>query len=433
MKSLRNIFTIVFFSSLTLNSCLVIENQFSGLPPGIWRATLNLDSELIVKDEDKKFIASNKDNELPFNFEVVYPSPDSMNIILHNGDERIVVDEVLIGINKATSRDTLRINFPIYDSYIEGFFEEDIIEGRWVIPAKNNYSIPFLARYGQAHRFSTLNKGKAHDLEGKWKVLFGTEDEKSVYPAIGEFKQNGRIVTGTFMTETGDYRFLEGIVEGDKLYLSCFDGSHAFLFQADINPDGTLEGFFKSGKHYFTLWTAVKDENYTLPDPDSLTYLKDGFSEFDFSVLNEKGQEVTLEDDYFLGRPGIIQIMGTWCPNCRDETKFLVDYLAKNDLNIAVAAIAFERSSEFKNAIKAIKRYKEKMDIPYPIYFGGDLSKKGAAEKFPMLNAVISYPTLIFLNKDGEVIRIHTGFSGPATSAYRDFEKSFEETINKIK
>ena len=32
------------------------------------------------------------------------------------------------------------------------------------------------------------------------------------------------------MTETGDYRYLDGVVSGSKMYLSAFDGAHAFLF-----------------------------------------------------------------------------------------------------------------------------------------------------------------------------------------------------------
>jgi hypothetical protein len=42
-----------------------------------------------------------------------------------------------------------------------------------------------------------------------------------------------------------------------------------------------------------------------------------------------------------------------------------------------------------------------------------------------MLNKVISFPTSIYIGKDGKVKRIHTGFNGPGTgSYYSDYVKA---------
>jgi hypothetical protein len=49
-----------------------------------------------------------------------------------------------------------------------------------------------------------------------------------------------------------------------------------------------------------------------------------------------------------------------------------------------------------------------------------------------MLNQIVSYPTMIFIDKFGEVRRIHTGFSGPATSTYEDFKADFNLFINEL-
>ena len=49
---------------------------------------------------------------------------------------------------------------------------------------------------------------------------------------MGEFSQAGDSVAGTFLTETGDHRFLAGQVRGAEMYLSTFDGAHAFLYKA---------------------------------------------------------------------------------------------------------------------------------------------------------------------------------------------------------
>lgn len=51
------------------------------------------------------------------------------------------------------------------------------------------------------------------------------------------------------MTETGDYRYLEGVVNGNQLQLSTFDGAHAFLFTGTVT-DSTINGHFYSGNHW---------------------------------------------------------------------------------------------------------------------------------------------------------------------------------------
>jgi len=80
-------------------------------------------------------------------------------------------------------------------------------------------------------------------------------------------------------------------------------------------------------------------------------------------------------------------------------------------------------------------KLKNELGINYPVLLAqyGSSDKKKALEKFPMLNNIISYPTTIFLNRDKEVIKIHTGFNGPATGQkYVDFIKNFDQIIKNI-
>jgi thiol-disulfide isomerase/thioredoxin len=125
--------------------------------------------------------------------------------------------------------------------------------------------------------------------------------------------------------------------------------------------------------------------------------------------------------------------MGTWCPNCKDETVFLLDYLHKNpDPGFEVLGISFERHTDEAKAKEAIKTYKSKMNIPYAIVYGGSNNKQKASEVLPMLNQVVAFPTLIFLDEHNHVVAIHTGFSGPATTGYEKFKQEFEELVQKI-
>jgi thiol-disulfide isomerase/thioredoxin len=269
------------------------------------------------------------------------------------------------------------------------------------------------------------------DLNGEWETTFGVGDsipEK----AIGQFKQTGNQLTGTFRTETGDYRFLEGEMQADKVYLSCFDGTHAYLFEAKWQRGDTITGVFRSGKSAPTIWQAVRNPAFRLRKADSLTFLKPGYQTLDFKFKTPEGVEISPNMPEFQGKIKIIQIMGSWCPNCRDESRFLVGYLRDNpSVPVAVLGLAFERTPDKANEL--LKTYRAKMNIPYPIAIAGtSTNKEEAAKALPALNHVMSFPTTIFIDKKGMVRRIHTGFDGPATIEYPKFVQEFDAFVKKL-
>lgn len=423
-----------------IQGCITIDTAFEGLPPGQWRAVLKLDNRPKVSNKKGeplpelmglKFEEVSQ-GELPFTFEVVHTSPKDFHINIINGDERIRVDDITIGLDRQTAKDTVIINFPLYDSYIKAIFEERVMEGDWIVTNRGEYySIPFEAHHGRNHRFSTLKKTPKIDVSGKWEVTFSpTEDPEK---AIGEFVQEGNKVTGTFLTETGDYRFLEGEIQANKLYLSVFDGAHAFLFEAKILEDETMIGSFRSGKHYRVLWEAKRNENVKLTSANELTFLNEGYDKVEFEFENPEGKMISLNDERYKGKNKIVQIFGTWCPNCRDETDFLLDYLKrKNPKNLEVIALAFEKHKEKEKAMATIKRYRDKLEAPYEMVWAGPSNKKEAAKSLPMLNHILSYPTMIFIDKNDKVRKIHTGFSGPATSEFPAYKKEFEAFMEEL-
>lgn len=420
-----------FFIALVLLfvSCLKLGEPFKGLPPGIWRGVLFLSDVQEGFDEKSK-------GELPFNFEVVYDTPDSFHIVIHNGEERIVVDDIQMGIDRRTSHDTLWINFPVYDSHFRAKYEEDAIEGFWVARNRKDYQIKFTARHGQDFRFFQNPDPPAADLTGRWECRFEIESENPT-TSIGDFVQKGNYITGTFMSPTGDDRFLEGQVSGDRMLLSVFDGSHAYLYEAKILPDGQLTGIYRSGNHFKTYWEGKRNDTIQLidlGDPYSLTQMKQTGEKFSISLPDPEGNIVDLSASPYAGKPKIIQVMGTWCPNCRDETEFLLEYLKNNpDPGFEILGISFERHTDEQKARAAIATYRDKMKIPYTIVYGGSNNKDKASEVLPMLNKVMAFPTLLFLNASDEVVAIHTGFSGPATSGYEAFKTEFNALVEQMK
>lgn len=362
---------------------------------------------------------------LPFNF-TIKGSGESTTMEIHNAEEVITVDELLM------QEDSILIKFPVFDGYISGTFNYTLMNGHFLKDDLDR-SVPFKAEYGILERFPEVAPSTAN-ISGIWETEFQSEPGDS-YVAKGIFTQQNNIVKGTFRTTTGDYRYLEGVVDGDSLKLSTFDGSHAFLFLGKVS-DTLMTGSFYSGNHSKETFIAERNETFELPNPDSLTYLKDGYEKLDFSFPEDSGRMISLSDDYFKDKVTVVQLMGTWCPNCLDETKFLVDYAnSHTNKDLAFVALSFEYAKTKEDAFKSITRLRERIGVPYPILLAqfGSSSKEIAQEKLPMLNQIISYPTTIFIDKKGAVRKIHTGFNGPATGAkYEQFKENFDTFITAL-
>lgn len=375
---------------------------------GPWKATLE------VRDNKK----------LPFLMEVM----EDHSLRIFNAGETINVDEVTV------NKDSIVIKLPVFEGYIAGrFIDSMTISGSFVKKSLDRV-VPFTAKYGEQDRFEITSKSN-YDITGNWETVFSKDNEEDRYIAKGTFKQNGNIVTGTFRTTTGDYRYLEGVLNKDQLQLSTFDGAHAFLFTAQVT-DSTLNGYFYFGNHWKEPFVAKRNENFKLPSEDSLTFLKEGYDTLAFNFPDVEGNQISLKDERFKNKVVIVQIMGTWCPNCMDETKYYVEYLNKNKNNrTEFVALAFEYAKTKEKALKSIKRLQQKLKVTYPILLAqyGTSDKQKAQEKLPMLNHVLSYPTTIFIDKKGQVRKIHTGFNGPATGQkYVDFKKDFEGFVNQL-
>lgn len=428
---------LLIISSL-ISGCIRPKESYTSLAPGIWRGALKLSSipTLSLKDEIERYEKEgtkpvyDPEDELPFLFEVFYrPEDQKPYIEIINGTERIRIDEVYTGRNKNTAEDTVWIEFVAFDSHIRGIMKEGIIQGEWVARNRVNYTIPFVAHFGKKDRFLVVPSAPVTDLTGTWDCLFDLNLEKTE-KAIGEFKQIGASLTGTFRTESGDHRYLEGTVTGNKFFLSAFDGSHAYLFFGKITGDSLL-GTFKSGNHFLSVWTAVRNAEATLSSATQRN--KETGRPVQFNFLNPEGEIRSLKD--YDQEIKILQIMGTWCPNCYDETRFLMEYLNKNQgLDIAVIGLACERHRDTVKAMNAIRNYRKKLDVPYEILLAATTTSKPVVSKqLPFLDTILAFPTLVILDKNNKIHSIHTGFDGPATSKYPDFVKEFGETIQTIK
>ena len=365
----------------------------------------------------------NDSTELPFNFEVKYEL-EIYSVVFINGTERIPTYEITI------QKDSVFIHMPVFDSEFRCKNYGDSLKGIWINHARKEKNVvPFRAIANEARRF-LQPPTKPLQIHDRWKVTFepGTPDE---YFAIGDFNSFSGMTAGTFMTETGDYRYLDGYSAYGQFMVSCFDGAHAFLFVAKRSNDSLINGVFYSGIHGHETFIGVPDENFQLRNPDSLTFLKTGFTKLDFNFKNLEGKNVSLSDEKFKNKVVIIQIMGSWCPNCMDETKYLATfYDAYKKQGVEVVALAFERTDNFAKAVSNVSRMKTKFDAKYEFLITMKTGSSQASEALPMLNKVMAFPTTIYIDKKGNVRKVYTGFYGPATGD--NYTKYSEENVKFV-
>lgn len=354
---------------------------------------------------------------------------DGYAATLINGKERVPVGAV------TTEQYKLTLFFPAFNSTIDAALTDGVLTGTLQLVKRGGtvQSMPFRAEYAEGYTFSIESATPEIDFTGRWAVEFISEDGETS-SAIGEFVQDGTKLDGTFLTPTGDYRYLSGPVAGRTVQLSCFDGAHAFLFTATADETGALEGDFWSGTKWHERWNAHRDDNIDLPDPYKLTWIKDGYDGIVFEFPGLDGRQVSLDDDRFDGKVVIVTLAGSWCPNCQDEAAFLSPYFNDNkDRGLEIVTLMYEHLRDEKAAMKQIERFKAKHDIQYTLLYAGPSGKEEAQRTLPMLNRIVSFPTMIFIDRDGEVRHIHTGFSGPGTGEhYEDFKKEFSSFVDQL-
>lgn len=364
-----------------------------------------------------------------FHFDLVKESSKTV-LYLVNASERIRVEKVRI------TKDSVWIDMPVFES---AFRAKRISaarwEGQWIREGAQGFSgMPFAAFIQKSVPAKTIKKPLT-DITGRWSVRFLKPGNIS-RPAIAEWQQKGHTLHGTFLTPSGDYRYLSGVVDGDSMRLGTFDGAHAYLFTAHIKSDKEVDGgMYYSGAAATESWTAIKNDTATLPEL-ALMYLKEGEERLNFRFRDIDGKPVSINDARFKNKVVVVQLMGSWCPNCMDETAFLSGYYRKNhQRGIEIIGLAYEYSADRKHADNSIRKFKDRFKVPYPLLNTGvTVSDSLRTEKtLPQLTPIKSFPSTIFIGKDGRVARIKAGFEGPGTGIhYEEMKQDFENTVSRL-
>ena len=370
-------------------------------------------------------------NQIVFNMD--YSKVNGMHrIIIRNAGERLTVDSI------QQKGDSLLVEMPFFDSRLRlAIGNDNFISGTWTkATTAGEATMPVSATPGIHYRFVSSKGNPLYNISGRYAVQFKRPDGTN-RNSVAEFTQKGNILTGTFLNPSGDYRYLEGIVTGDSMMLSCFDGSHAYYFGAKISKSGKLtEGIYCSGVKSIENWSAVPDAKATVKEDAIMVYLKEGEDRLNFAFPDLDSNIVSINDSRFRSKVVIVQIMGSWCPNCMDETAFLSEYYRNNKVRgVEVVSLAYEYSKDFHRSEKTLRKLQSRYSVEYPMLITGatTIDSLKTEKTLPQLTPIKGFPTTIFIGKDGKVKKIHPGFTGPGTgSHYDEFKLNFETIINEL-
>ena len=399
------------FPTLLLVFVLIIScGKKTTLQNGIWRGELTV-----------------QERQVPFLFEVKNADTDSSTITLTNGEERVDLSGV------KSEGDTLIIPIDAYDAVIKGTVDGNEINGRFIKNyIENDAGVVFKAQYNNKNRFIPATQPTSKKIDGKWDVLF-IDEKGDTTRNVGIFVSENGIVTGSILTNSGDLRYLEGAYTDNGVQLSAFSGLSPYLFEFNFVDEHQLNGTFYTVRGATKL-TGTKNNNAGMTDAYNIAKLKSGYKTLSFKLPNLDGKEVTLTDERYKNKVVVVSILGSWCPNCLDEAQFLAPwYNDNNRRGVEIIGLGFERKDDYNYAHKTLSRLKEKYGINYEILFAGKVAPETLSKVLPEIDNFSGYPTTIFIDKKGNVRKIHTGFNGPATGLfYEDFKVEFNKLIDDL-
>ena len=329
--------------------------------------------------------------------------------VVRNGEERI----------QLTSEGGGEVySIPVFGGTWSGGWSEGVWVGVWTDSLRTgNYQIPLTIHPIEI----TSQPNSSATAKSAWKT---TEGLLLLSTRVDS-------VWATISTPTGDYRFLNGKIQDNRLVFSTFDGSHLFRFSADIQGDSLVDGEFISGNHYRTAFSGVR---LASPDvPLESGQLSPNEMPIQFKGVSTRGDTAQWNEERLMKEQKtglVVDIMGTWCPNCMDEARLLKS-LAPEYPELQFVSLAFERNTD-ERSLKRLADFHNELGLTWEVLLGGKASKSVAADVFGGIDTVRSFPTTVFW-APGEEPVIHSGFHGPATGeGYAVEQRFFKTQLDRI-
>jgi thiol-disulfide isomerase/thioredoxin len=321
--------------------------------------------------------------------------------------------------------DSLVVDIADYASTITAVLRADSLTGAYRnVGNRGPRIIPFRASRG---RWPVTHPPKA--LLGRWDATYFNDWGTS--PRVFEFGDQASGLQGTIISNTGDYGRFWGMTGADSFAMGHFDGSFVYLLTGRLEGD-TLRGIFHAGLRTQTPWQAVRSTGQPHLKSSTEITQADTANPFRFAFRNLEGRLVRSEDPRFRGKVVLLDIFGSWCPTCHEAAPDLVRlYRRYHGRGLEIVGLAYEVSGDTAVDAPLVRRFRDKFGIPYPLLLAGINDTDAAAQTLPQLQGFTSFPTTVFLGRDGRVRRVQAGFYSHVTGS--DYARQLGEYEREIK
>src|SRR4051812_49012662 len=343
--------------------------------------------------------------EVPFRMEVA-GSGSAVKGSFFNGDQKVT------STTGQFENGALVLSFDEYGTKLEAAFKDGRLEGQYTRGTRGA-PYPF-----QAKRFVPVAVGDTQipAIAGLWNIQVKSSKGEGAWQLI--VRQSGAEASAVILRVDGDTGMLTGSYRDGKFVLSHFSGARPLRLELTPSADGTLAVVQnKDNPLVATRADVAKANGLPQPsDPSRFTSVKDPTEPFRFSFPDLSGKVVSNTDPKFQGKVVIVAIGGSWCPNCHDETPFLVELYKKYKARgLEIVELSFEEEAQLKNPVR-VRAFNKRYGVEYTTLIPGE--PKELNEKIPQGVNLNSFPTTFFLGRDGRVRSSHAGFAGKASGKF---------------
>jgi thiol-disulfide isomerase/thioredoxin len=341
-----------------------------------------------------------------------------------NGDERVTSTS---GVQTGNS---LVLDFADHATQLSTREEGGVLTGTYGNKLQGVHEIKL-----RRHRTKPTSGLGAPDIGGLWTLPFESAKGEHAWRFI--VRQHRSQVSAAILRVDGDTGVLTGHYQDGQFVLNHFDGSRPLRVTIVPRQDGGLDVMLRGPHAPSQTLTAIRPAAARakgLPSPSVFaghTTMKNPSQPLLFSFPDLSGKLVSNTDPQFRNKVLVVNITGSWCPNCHDEAPFLVEmYRRYHSLGLEVVALDFEDADQLKNPTRLpafIKHY----GIDYTYLLAGQTSELAA--KIPQAERLNAWPTTFFVARDGRVRTIHTGFAAAATGAFHaQLRQEFAGTVERL-
>ncbi len=358
--------------------------------------------------------------DVPFPFEIEQDD-GALRASFFNGDRRITSTRARADGPRAT------FSFEQYASTVRATLTGDVLEGEYQRARGEPYSF----RAVRAAHTEAAADADAPSIDGTWIVQARSNKGETAWRFIAA--QDGASVNATILRVDGDTGTLSGRYRDGRFVLSHFSGARPLLLEVTPQPDGTLT-LRQNGQTELTAAreSAPEAAAYGTPtDPGLHTRVTDPSAPFRFSFPDLEGRTVSNTDARFAGKVVLVNISGSWCPNCHDEAPFLSALYKKyRDRGLEIVTLSFEEADQLANPTR-LRAFIATYGLEYTVLVAGEPDE--LAEKVPQAENLNAFPTTFVLGRDGRVRAVHAGFPSPGSGAfYTKAEREMTEQVEGL-